>query len=129
MQSLSDGAISSWEDEGGASAQLGMQAGSSSQVEWAERIKRQVIADFDRVAGALRSVAGKQGEDRRDDIEAVIAILEEKRADVLSIRQAGFFIQDWWEINDQVRQMIGQDPRYQAIQAKRRIGAAVILGS
>ena len=33
--------------------------------------------------------------------------------------QAGYFIHDWQEISDQVRQMIFQDPRYQAIKSSR----------
>jgi hypothetical protein len=123
MQFSIDGAIGAWEDEGGASAPLGVAAtsmsGTSSQVEWAERIKRQKIAEFDRVAAALRSVAGKQDHEKRADTEAVIAILEDKRAEVMSKRHAGYFIHEWQEISDQVRRMIGQDSRYQAIQARK----------
>ena len=33
--------------------------------------------------------------------------------------RAGYFIHDWQELRDQVRQLIIQDPRYQAIKAKR----------
>jgi hypothetical protein len=53
------------------------------------------------------------------DTEAVIAILEDKRAEVMSREQAGYFIHDWQEISDQVRQMIFHDARYQAITANR----------
>ena len=49
----------------------------------------------------------------------VIAILEEKRAEVMSREQAGYFIHDWQEISDQVRQMILHDDRYQAIKSNR----------
>ena len=85
----------------------------------AERIKRQVNAEFDRVAASLRSMAGKQGDGKRADTEAVIAILEDKRAEVMSREQAGYFIHDWQEISDQVRQMIFHDARYQAIKSNR----------
>ena len=116
--------IEVWEGEGGtASALPGASgtplSGTASQVEWAERIKRQVNAEFDRVAASFRSIAAKQDARKRADTEAVIAILEDKRAEVMSREQAGYFIHDWQEINDQVRQMIFQDARYQAVKSNR----------
>ena len=54
------------------------------------------------------------------DTEAILAILEDKRAEVLSRERAGYFIHDWQEISDQVRQMIGQDPRYQQSRPRKR---------
>jgi hypothetical protein len=92
--------------------------GTSSQTEWAERIKRQVDGEFDRVAASFRAVAAKQIEKKRLDTEAIIAILEEKRAEVMARDQAGYFIQEWQEITDQVRKMIRADTRYQAIRVK-----------
>jgi hypothetical protein len=93
--------------------------GTANQVDWAEQIKARVGAEFDRVANALESAAGKQAEQDRPDTRAVIAILEEKRSEVMAKDQAGYFIHDWQELRDQVRQMIAQDPRYQAIKANR----------
>jgi chaperonin GroES len=93
--------------------------GTPNQVEWAERIKRQVHADFDRVAASFRSVAHKQSSRKRADTEAILGILEEKRAEVLGREQAGYFIHGWQEIGDQVRQLIFRDPRYQAIKSRR----------
>jgi hypothetical protein len=89
-------------------------------VEWAERIKRRVSDEFDRVAQSFRSVASKQNAANRADTEAIIAILEEKRAAVMSREEAGYFIHDWQEISDQVRQMIGKDSRYQAIKNRKQ---------
>jgi len=94
-------------------------SGSVAQVEWAERIKRQVNVEFDRVAGAFRGFARRQDDARRADTEAVLGILEEKRAEVMGKQQAAYFIHDWQEIGDQVRQMIFRDPRYQAIKSNR----------
>lgn len=93
--------------------------GSEAQVEWAERIRRQVNADFDRVAAAFRSIAKRQIRSRRAETELIITILEEKRSEVMSTERAGSFIQDWQEIGDQVRKLIFRDPRYQAIKNKR----------
>jgi hypothetical protein len=93
--------------------------GTPSQIEWAERIKPQVNAEFDRVAKALSRTSIHQQEQDRLDARAVVAILEEKRAEVLANDRAGYFIRDWQELKDQVRQMIAQDSRYQAIKAKR----------
>ena len=115
--------VEAWEGEGGSPGSLGVRAvtmsGTASQVEWADRIRRQVYAEFDRVAASFRSIAGKQGDDKRADTEAVIAILEDKRAEVMRREQAGYFIHDWQEITDQVRQMIFHDARYQAIKGNR----------
>jgi hypothetical protein len=93
--------------------------GTPSQIEWAERIKPRVNAEFDRVAKALTAAASNRGEQVRMDTQAVIAILEEKRAEVMARDQAGYFIRDWQELRDQVRQMIRQDARYQAIKARK----------
>ena len=116
--------IESWEDEGGASpapAAGGAIAinGTPNQVEWAERIKLQVNGEFDRVARSFRSVAAKQRGAARAGTEAILAILEDKRAAVMSREQAGYFIHDWQEIGDQVRQLIFHDPRFQQIRSKR----------
>ncbi|HPT27104.1 MAG TPA: hypothetical protein PLZ95_11845 [Bryobacteraceae bacterium] len=116
--------VQAWEDEGGAApAPLDVAAavmcGTTAQAEWAQRIKRQVGTEFDRVAGLLRSIAGKQGPGKRADTEAILAILEEKRLEVMSQDEAGYLICDWQEISDQVRQLIWHDPRYQAIKNNR----------
>ena len=89
--------------------------GSENQVEWALRIKRQVKDEFDRVAAAFRVVAHRQNGRRRTETETIIAILEEKRLEVMRNEEAGNFNHGWQEIGDQVRQLIFQDSRYQAI--------------
>lgn len=116
--------LETWEDDGGAarpspSVSTASMTGTASQIEWARRIKRQVNDEFDRVAALLRSVARKQSEAKRAETEAVVGILEDKRAEVMSKQQAGYFIHDWQEIGDQVRQMIFRDARYQAIKSNR----------
>ena len=91
--------------------------GSAGQIEWAESIRVRVNEEFDRVARNLRTVASRQAAERRIKTEAIIAILEDKRAEVLARRQAGYFIHDWQEISDQVRQMIAADSRYAALKS------------
>jgi hypothetical protein len=94
--------------------------GTESQVEWAGRIKSLVQAEFDRVANALRLTAERQrGQDRLDTL-AIVGILEEKRAETLANEQAGYFVRVWQELSDQVRQLLAQDSRFQAIQVERR---------
>jgi hypothetical protein len=93
--------------------------GTAAQIEWAESIRGRVNDEFDRGATSFRFIAQRQGADRRIGTEAIIEILEEKRAEVLSREQAGYFIRNWQEISDQVRQMIGKDARYQAIKAEK----------
>ena len=129
--------IEAWENDGGRAAPASISAGAASmsgtrnQVEWAERIKRQVNAEFDRVAASFRSIAGKQSGEKLADTEAILAILEEKRAEVMNREQAGYFIHDWQEITDQVRRMISRDARYQEIKrsraARRNKGSTPVL--
>jgi hypothetical protein len=124
MNRALDKDVEMWESEGGAGpASPGLSttvmSGTANQVEWAERIKRQVDDEFDRVARSFRSVAGNQTDARRAETEAILAILEDKRAEVMRRDQAGYFIRDWQEIGDQVRQMISRDPRYQVIKSAR----------
>lgn len=94
-------------------------SGTPSQVEWAERIKLQVDGEFGRVASAFRAVAARQSKARRAGTEAILAILEEKRAAVLGRKEAGYFIREWQEMGDRVRRMIFDDPRYREIAASR----------
>jgi hypothetical protein len=137
-------AMDVWEGEGGAVGQTGCpliaeervdpqlgfekrnlvagvqkMSGTANQVDWAEHIKTLVSAEFDRVAKALVSAAGKQVSQKRMETLSMIAILEEKWAEVMANDHAGYFIHEWQELRDQVRQLIIQDPRYQAIKAKR----------
>jgi hypothetical protein len=93
--------------------------GTPSQIEWAAQIKPRVNAEFDRVADAFRHVAGKQADQDRIETLAVIALLEEKRTEVMRNDSAGYFIRDWRELGDQVRRLIADDPRYHDIQAAR----------
>jgi len=97
--------------------------GTPSQIEWAEQIRLTVATEFDRVANAFREQMNRQigpyQEEAQADTRAVIAILEEKRTETMSNTQAGYFIRDWQELSDQVRQMIWKDPRYREIRDRR----------
>ncbi len=93
--------------------------GTPSQIEWADRIKPQVDAEFGRVAEAFRVVALRQGPGAKADTLAVLDILEEKRIEELAHVEAGYYIKHWQELNDQVRLIISQDSRYQLLKAKR----------
>ena len=92
--------------------------GTANQIEWAEQIKLRVGTEFDRVAKALETAAGNQTERNRISTRAVIGILEDKRAEVMAKDRAGYFIGEWQELGDQVRRLVTQDPRYQAIKAR-----------
>lgn len=126
MKSFFHRAIEAWEDDGGAPAAINGSTlpaltGSVAQIEWAERIRRLVNDDFDRVSAAFRLVAGQQTAGKRADTETILGILEDKRLEVMSRQQAGYFIHRWQEIGDQVRQLIFHDDRYKAIQRNRPI--------
>jgi len=91
--------------------------GAAHEIEWALRIRAQVNAEFDRVARVLERTATQRSGQKRLDTYGMIAILEEKRAEVMSNQDAGYFIQDWQELHDQVRKMMIKDARYQAMKA------------
>ena len=93
--------------------------GTVNQIDWAQQIKAGAGAEFDRVAKALQSAAAKQAGQKRMDTQAAIAILEDKRSEVMGNNEAGYFIREWQELSDQVRRMIAGDPRYQAIKANK----------
>jgi hypothetical protein len=93
--------------------------GTQSQIEWAEQIKPRVGEEFDRVAKAFITVAQSQPDADRIETQAVLAILAEKRAEVMANDRAGYFIRNWQELNGQVRQSIADDPRYRAIKTNR----------
>jgi len=137
MEDLTADVLGEWESEGGATIRLGVCAhlatpgfgpsiaaktilvGTPNQIEWAEQIKDRVHKEFDRVGMMLKSVATKQmGWDQTDTLK-LVAILEEKRRDVMANDRAGYFIHDWQERGNQVREMIVKDPRYGKIMARR----------
>src|SRR5579864_5013513 len=137
MEEYSADALGEWESEGGAQAQseagrrLARQrtgpitpaksalSGTVNQIDWAEQIKERVGKEFDRVGNALRSVAARQVERDQTDTQALIAILEDKRAEVMAHDQAGYFIREWQELGDRVRQMIAKDSRYGAVKVNQ----------
>ena len=88
--------------------------GTESQVEWAERIRVSVRDEFECVEKSFRAIAAGQHGTMRARTESILPILEDKRQAVMSRTEAGYFIRDWQEISDQVRQMIAGDPRYPA---------------
>jgi hypothetical protein len=93
--------------------------GTASQIQWAEQIRPRVDAEFERVASAFRGAASDQTKQKRAETLAVLGILEEKRREVMANDRAGYYIRDWQELTDQVRQMIAADPRYKIIKASR----------
>jgi hypothetical protein len=108
-----------WDDEGGARMTppgplWPLLTGTESQVEWAERIRVSVKDEFDRVVKSFRAIAAGQHGTKRARTESILTILEDKRQAAMSRTEAGYFIRDWQEISDQVRQMIARDSRYAA---------------
>jgi hypothetical protein len=89
--------------------------GTAGQIEWAEKIKTRVNAEFDRVAETLEAVARRQSIEDCRDTRAIIAILEEKRLEVLRRNEAGYFIKNWQELTDQVQKLVRDDSRYPGI--------------
>jgi hypothetical protein len=95
--------------------------GTPNQIEWAEQIRPRVDAEFARVATAFREVAARQSGQAAADTLALIHIVEEKRAEALAHDEAAYYIRDWQELSDQVRRLIGADPRFAEIRDRRKI--------
>lgn len=93
--------------------------GTPNQIEWAEQIRLTVAQEFDRVAKAFQAQALIQTGDEQAETRSILEILEQSRAETMSIPAAGYFIRVWRDLNDQVRQLIAKDPRYQAIREQR----------
>ena len=66
-------------------------------------------------------MATKQSPNDGTDLQAIIRILEDKRPEAMGNEQAGYFIQDWQELQDQVRRSIIGDSRYKAIKANQAV--------
>jgi hypothetical protein len=100
--------IAAWEDEGGwqpPSPESGL-TGTANQILWAVQIKRQVDMEFDRVRRALESTRRTRPANETRKVDTMISILEDKRDEVMAQKEAGYFIHDWQELRNQVRQMI-----------------------
>lgn len=108
--------IRRWEGEGGSLArEFAELTGSEAQIEWAERLRRGVEAEFARVAAALRLAAVKQSPLRRAATDQMLRILEAKRVEVLSHERAGYYIKEWQEPGGHPRRLLLEDPRYEAL--------------
>ena len=94
--------------------------GSHNQVELGEQLRTAVGAEFDRVATALQQASGQRNAGSQARATLALAILRDKRAEVMSHQAAGYFIRTWQELDGKVRRLITTDPRYQAISASRQ---------
>jgi len=144
MENLTKDVLGDWESEGGATTPLDdfvhlaatdfkptttvkpLLIGTPNQIEWAEQIKDRVHREFDRVGTIMKSVAAKQAGWAQSDTLKMVTILEEKRHEVMANDRAGYFIHDWQEFQDQVRQMIVRDPRYAQIMSSQAARKRVI---
>jgi hypothetical protein len=65
--------------------------GTPNQIEWAEQIRLTVAQEFDRVAKVFHAQVRIQTGQKQAETRTIIAILEQKRAETMSIRAAGYF--------------------------------------
>ena len=93
--------------------------GTPGQVEWAERLKRQADAEFDRVVKAFQAVAETHTGPEKMEIGTIIEIVEQQRYEAMANERAGYFIRNWQEPASQVRTLMAADARYTVIQERR----------
>lgn len=108
-----DQTIAEWENDGGALGTVKLSlVGTENQIAWAEQVRANVDAEFDRVAKAPESVAARQTSLNQARTRLVSAILEDRHGAVMAIRDAGYCIKDWQDIRNQVRLLVTADARY-----------------
>jgi hypothetical protein len=95
--------------------------GTETQIEWARRIQARVAGEFDRVRRVFEVVGEKQHGPAKAETAAIVAIVEEMRSNVLANDQAGYYIREWQDLKNQVREMVLKDPRFEAIRANREL--------
>src|SRR6185503_9840777 len=76
FQCREEGGSMDWESHG--------LSGATHEIEWALRIRAQVNEEFNRVVRVLERTAIKRSGQQRADTYVMIAIVEEKRAEVMS---------------------------------------------
>ena len=113
--------IAAWEGEGGCASRMpaAHMIGTPNEIAWAVQIKSQVEAEFDRVRKVLEYAAAKESPENVTDIQAIIRILEDKRAEVMTNEQAVYFIHDWQDPGRMVPRLVIRDSRYEAIKASQ----------
>jgi hypothetical protein len=94
--------------------------GTANQIELAEQIRARAGEEFDRVVQALGVASSRQSDSERAATHAVIAIIRKKRAAITAQDRAGYFIQEWQNLDGRVRQLLSMDAEYLKIQATRR---------
>jgi hypothetical protein len=95
--------------------------GTETQIEWGAKLKLRVGTEFDRVSRVFQTVCDKQREPDRAETEAIIAMVGEMRSTVMANDDAGYYIREWQDLKNQVRDMVSQDQRYKAIRANREL--------
>jgi len=93
--------------------------GSEAQIEWAERIRVQAAAEFDRFERAFLEVSRRQSPVDRQDTEAIILIVRSYRDQVMKNPSAGYFIRDWQDIGQQIRNMLAANEDCRTIKLLR----------
>ncbi len=101
---------------------------------WVRQLRIRINSEFDDVAAALQLVASRQQSKRRLETEAIVAILEDKRLEVMAMADKPELLYEWHHVGDQVRRLLFEDPRYKKIRLSRgtsrqRAKAAVLARS
>jgi hypothetical protein len=96
-----------------------MLRGEADQVSWAREIRRRVDAEFDRVRRSMEAGSNKFRALDRTETAALLVLLEEHRASVLSADQAEYFIAEWQNPADRLQRVFNGDERWRAINDAR----------
>lgn len=95
--------------------------GHTSQIAWANQIRSQISASFDRLVIAIESGNNRYRGLDAAEITALLEMVETHRAAILSIPDAQHFLDHWQDPVDRVQRLIHGDERWKGIMEARSL--------
>jgi hypothetical protein len=95
--------------------------GLPSQVIWANQIREQISASFERLVMAVASGVNRYKGLEPEETSALLDIVEEHRLRVLSVPDAQYFLDHWQDPVDRVQRLIHNDERWKSIVEARSV--------
>ena len=89
--------------------------GLASQISWANQIRSQVNASFDRVLSSIQAGINRYKSLEADETATLLDLVEEHRVKVLGVADAQYFLDHWQDPVDRVQRLIHADDRWKLI--------------
>jgi hypothetical protein len=95
--------------------------GLASEILWADRIRIQIGASFDRLAASIEAGTNRYRGLEPAEVSTLLGVLEEHRGKVLSHPDAQHFLDRWQDPVDRVQRLIHSDDRWKSIVEARSV--------